>query len=72
MLPGEEGTCGNSLQHLPSVPAFYSREFLPGLGVVIMDRGKVSATADGTITFEAGPHPALDGDFAALCAALPP
>ena len=48
------------------------REFLPGLGVVIMDRGKVSATADGTITFEAGPHPALDGDFAALCAALTP
>lgn len=48
------------------------REFLPGIGVVIMDRGRVSATADGTITFEAGPHPALDGNFAALCAALTP
>jgi len=48
------------------------RESLPGLGVVIMDRGRVSATADGTITFEAGPHPGLDGNLAALCAALTP
>jgi hypothetical protein len=37
-----------------------------------MDRGRVSATADGSITFEAGPHPAPDEDFAALCAALTP
>ena len=48
------------------------REFLPGYGVVIMDRGRLTAAADGTLTFEAGPHPALDGDFAALCAALTP
>jgi hypothetical protein len=25
---------------------------------------------DGNLLFEAGPHPALHGDFAALCAAL--
>jgi hypothetical protein len=48
------------------------REFLPGLGVVIMDRGRVSGTLDGPVLFEAGPHPALDGDFTALCAALTP
>ena len=48
------------------------REFLPGAGVVIMDRDRVSATSDGTVTFEAGPHPALDDDFAALCTALTP
>jgi len=48
------------------------RESLPGLGIVIMDRGRVGATLDGTLLFEAGPHPALDGDFTALCAALTP
>jgi hypothetical protein len=48
------------------------RESLPGLGVVIMDRGRLSGTLDGTVLFEAGPHPALDGDLTALCAALTP
>jgi hypothetical protein len=47
------------------------REFLPGLGIVIMDVGRVSGT-DGSVTFEAGPHPALDGDLTRLCAALTP
>lgn len=48
------------------------REFLPGVGIVIMDRGRVSFASDGSLLFEAGPHPALDGDFSALCAALTP
>jgi hypothetical protein len=48
------------------------RESLPGLGIATMDRGRVSATLDGNLLFEAGPHPALDGDFTTLCAALTP
>jgi hypothetical protein len=48
------------------------REVLPGLGIVIMDRGRVTVAPDGSVLFEAGPHPALDGDFASLCAALTP
>lgn len=43
---------------------------LPGGGVVIADVGRVIFDGDGNVTFEAGPHPALDGDFAGLCAAL--
>jgi hypothetical protein len=48
------------------------RVWLPGLGVVIMDTGRLLFDAEGNVVFEAGPHPALDGDFAALCAALTP
>jgi hypothetical protein len=48
------------------------RVWLPGLGVVIMDRGRLLFDADGNVIFEAGPHPALAGDFTALCAALTP
>jgi hypothetical protein len=48
------------------------RVWLPGLGVVIMDRGRLVFDADGNVVFEAGPHPALEGDFSALCAALTP
>jgi hypothetical protein len=49
------------------------REVLPGLGIVIMDRGRVTIAPDGSsVLFVAGPHPALDGDFASLCAALTP
>jgi hypothetical protein len=48
------------------------RVWLPGLGVVIMDRGRLLFNADGNVVFEAGPHPALHGDFSALCAALTP
>jgi hypothetical protein len=49
------------------------REVLPGLGIVIMDRGRVTIAPDGSsVLFVAGPHPALDGDFGSLCAALTP
>lgn len=48
------------------------RVWLPGLGVVIMDRGRLLFDAGGNVVFEAGPHPALQGDFSALCAALTP
>jgi hypothetical protein len=48
------------------------RVWLPGLGVVIMDTGRLLFDADGDVVFEGGPHPALEGDFAELCAALTP
>jgi hypothetical protein len=48
------------------------RVWLPGFGVVIMDRGRLVFDADGNVVFDAGPHPALEGDFSALCAALTP
>ena len=48
------------------------RESLPGTGVAIMDVGRLSGTLDGSLLFEAGPHPALDGDLTTLCAALTP
>jgi hypothetical protein len=43
---------------------------LPRGGVVIADVGRLVFDGDGNLTFEAGPHPALEGDFADLCAAL--
>ena len=46
------------------------RVFLPGGGTAIADVGRLVFDAEGNVTFEAGPHPALHGDFAALCAAL--
>ena len=36
----------------------------------IFDRGRLIFDGDGNVAFVAGPHPALDGDWAALCAAL--
>jgi hypothetical protein len=39
-------------------------------GVVIRDAGYISVNPDQTIAFTHGPHPVLDGDTAALCAAL--
>ena len=45
------------------------RVFLSG-GTAIADVGRLVFDAQGNVTFEAGPHPALHGDFAALCAAL--
>jgi len=55
------------------------RDFLPGSGVVISDRGRPIWTFDpetgetvGEPLFEAGPHPELHGDIAALCSALTP
>jgi hypothetical protein len=50
----------------------------PGVGAVLMDRGRLIWNVDsngemvGSPTFEAGPHPELHGDFGALCAALTP
>jgi hypothetical protein len=46
------------------------RVFLPEGGTVIADVGRLIFDAQGNVIFEAGPHPALHGDFAALCAAL--
>jgi hypothetical protein len=46
------------------------RVFLPDGGTVIADVGRLVFDAEGNLIFEAGPHPALHGDFAALCAAL--
>jgi len=50
----------------------------PGVGVVLMDRGRLVWNLDdngemvGTPTFEAGPHPGLHGDLGGTCAALTP
>jgi hypothetical protein len=46
------------------------RVFLSGGGSLMADVGRLVFDTDGNVTFEAGPHPALHGDFAALCAAL--
>ena len=46
------------------------RVFWPGGGTVIADVGRLFFDAEGNLIFEAGSHPALHGDFAALCAAL--
>jgi hypothetical protein len=46
------------------------RVFLPHGGTIIADVGRLVFDAEGDVIFEAGPHPALHGDFAALCAAL--
>jgi hypothetical protein len=43
---------------------------LPGGGVITVGGGKVVVDQDGTVTFEAGPHPFLDGDLDAYCAAF--
>jgi hypothetical protein len=55
------------------------RDFLPGNRVVISDRGRLIFHFDpetlepyGDPLFEAGPHPELHGDIAALCRALTP
>jgi hypothetical protein len=50
----------------------------PGVGAVLMDRGRLIWNIDangemvGEPIFEAGPHPELHGDFGGLCAALTP
>jgi hypothetical protein len=55
------------------------RDSFLGGGVVLMDRGRLVWNFDpntgetvGDPVFEAGPHPELHGDIAALCAALTP
>jgi hypothetical protein len=49
------------------------RYSLPGLGVVLMDRGRliIENLGEGEVTFEAGSH-SLYGDISSLCAALTP
>ena len=37
---------------------------------LVFDRGRLIIDANGNVTFVAGPHPALDGDFQAVCDAL--
>jgi hypothetical protein len=39
-------------------------------GTITSDVGRLVFDGGGTLSFEAGPHPSLHGDFAALCAAL--
>jgi len=51
--------------------------YLPGLGVVIQDAGRLVWSFDaffngGSPLVEAGPHPQLAGNIGALCAALTP
>ena len=46
------------------------RVSIPNGPPVVFDRGFIRVGSDGSIEMVAGPHPALDGDFAALCAAL--
>ncbi len=43
---------------------------LSGGGVVIRDAGYVLFDPDGSVAFIRGPHPQLEGNTAALCAAL--
>jgi hypothetical protein len=45
---------------------------LPGAGKIAVDGGRIVATFDGTIVAVDGPHAVLNGDDAALCAALTP
>jgi hypothetical protein len=52
-------------------------DHLPGLGVVIQDQGRLIWSFDawfngGSPLVEEGPHPSLDGNVGALCAALTP
>lgn len=48
------------------------RDSAPGVGVVLMDRGRLVFDGNGELVFEAGPHPQLHGDFGELCSALAP
>jgi hypothetical protein len=45
---------------------------LPGGGLIALDVGRLVATFDGTIVVVNGPHDVLNGNDAALCAALTP
>jgi hypothetical protein len=46
------------------------RVLLLGGSTVIADVGRLIFDAEGDVIVEAGPHPALHGDFLTLCAAL--
>lgn len=69
---GQENTFYDLAQGTQTDASLEFRVSLPGLGVVIMDRGRLVFDADGNVVFEAGPHPALAGNFAPLCLALTP
>jgi hypothetical protein len=69
---GRENNFYNAVEGTQMDASLEFRVWLPGVGVVIMDRGRLLFDADGNVVFEAGPHPALEGDFSALCAALTP
>jgi hypothetical protein len=45
---------------------------LPGGGLIAIDVGRVVVASDGTILVVNGPHDVLNGNDAALCAALTP
>jgi hypothetical protein len=72
-----EGTVtanGITLREIEHGQTFYDltdgSQTLVGLIFRVADVGRLVFDAEGNVTFEAGPHPALHGDFAALCAAL--
>ena len=46
------------------------RVAFPGLGVVLLDAGRIVFDADGNVVFEAGPHQIVNEDFAEFCAAF--
>jgi len=46
------------------------RVAFPGLGVVLLDAGKIVFDADGDVVFEAGPHQVFNEDFGEFCVAF--
>jgi hypothetical protein len=42
----------------------------PGVGIVLLDAGRITFDSDGNVVFEAGPHQALHDDWEAFCAAF--
>jgi hypothetical protein len=72
LVHGQENVFYDLIQGTQMDASLEFRVWLPGLGVVIMDQGRLLFDADGNVTFEAGPHPALASDFTQLCAALTP
>jgi hypothetical protein len=46
------------------------RVTFPGLGVVLVDAGKIVFDANGNLVFEAGPHQVVNEDFTEFCAAF--
>jgi hypothetical protein len=47
-----------------------TRVLLPRGGTVLFDAGRVLSDEEGNLSFVAGTHQALNGDFSAYCAAL--
>lgn len=46
------------------------RVVFPGIGVVLLDAGRVVFDETGAVVFEAGPHQVVNEDFAEFCAAF--